>query len=65
MPLVKEEVIREYLKKGISTWKKVTGVTESLNELGWKDLKEHLIPTPLLWAGLSHSRSGCLGPVTS
>ena len=65
VPLVKEEVIREYLSKQDSVLEEVDKNCRILRGMYRKDLKDHPIPTPLLWAGPSHSRLGCLGPLTS
>ena len=55
MPLVKEEVIKEYLSKQDSVLEEVDKNCMILRGMYWKDLKDHPVPTPLLWAGLSHS----------
>lgn len=60
-----KEVIKEYLSKQDSVLEEVDKNCRILRGMYWKDLKDHPIPTPLLWAGLSHIRPGCLGPLTS
>ena len=63
--LGEKEVIREYLSKQDSVLEDADNNFRILNGLCWKDIKDHPIPTPLLWAGPSHSMLGCLGPLTS
>ena len=65
VPLVIEEMIREFLSKQDPELEESDRNHRKLKILGWKGLKDDQIPTPLLWAGLSHCRSGCLGPLTS
>lgn len=54
---------------GMEIWKSYLRLVESQNHksqshrMAWagNDLKDHLVPAPLLWAGLSATGSDCSG----